>query len=161
MQVLYEILKPVYSARVAALLFGLLDTTQFQSRPPLRLPRYHAFRKVLLGCSFEVVAQLVVQFLIHLCLSKQRPQPQWNREQPVLRSHYSSLSVSDARDSGSLELDHPRNGTRKPAPVVSFLFELPPAEPRQRIVFGPPAVLGCFPLGRNPALLLQLVKGRV
>src|SRR5215472_14116917 len=42
---------------------------------------------VFLGFSFEVVTQLVVQFLVRVRPAKQRPQPQGNRVQPMLRSH--------------------------------------------------------------------------
>src|SRR5215813_9588430 len=62
---------------------------------------------------------------------------------------------------GFLKLNNPRNGTRKPAPVICFSFELSPPEPCQRIVFRPPSVLGRFPFGGDPTLLLQLVQGRV
>ena len=50
----------------------------------LRPPTEH--RDVYLGFSFDVVPQLVVQFLVRLGPEKQRAQPQWNREPPMLRS---------------------------------------------------------------------------
>src|SRR5213079_2969488 len=65
------------------------------------------------------------------------------------------------RRSRLFKLNNPRNGARKPAPVVCFFFELLTPEPCERIIFRPPAILGCFPLGCNPALLLQLVQSRV
>jgi hypothetical protein len=79
-QILNQVLKPVHFARVAAFLFGLLDTAQVESRTAMRLFSRHPLRDVFFGCSFEVVTQLVVQFLVCLRPAKQRPQPQWNRE---------------------------------------------------------------------------------
>src|SRR5437763_1141440 len=78
-QILREILNPIYAARVAAFLFGLLDAFQVESRAAVRLFLPHALRYVFFGFSFEVVAQLVVQFLGRLRPAKQRPQPQRNR----------------------------------------------------------------------------------
>src|SRR6266576_5463553 len=65
------------------------------------------------------------------------------------------------RSSRLFELNNPRNGARKSAPVVCFFFELSPPQPCQRIVFRPPAILGRFPLRRDPTLLFQLVQSRV
>src|SRR5438105_5829750 len=86
-QILKKVLNPVYSAGVTALLFGLLDTVQINSRAAVRLFLRHSFRDVFLGFSVEVIAQLVVQFLVCLRPAKQQPQPQGDREQPMLRSH--------------------------------------------------------------------------
>jgi hypothetical protein len=90
-QILYEVLNPVYFARVAAFLFGLLGPAQVESRAAPRLFLRHPFCDVFLGFSFQVVAQLVVQFLVCLRPAKQRPQPQWNRVQPMLRWHLPGL----------------------------------------------------------------------
>jgi len=79
-QILNEILNPIYAARVATFLFGLLNTAQIDSRAAVRLFLRHPLRHVFLGFSFEVIAQLVVQFLVRLHPAKQRPQPQGNRE---------------------------------------------------------------------------------
>ncbi|HVH59754.1 MAG TPA: hypothetical protein VM709_05455, partial [Candidatus Sulfotelmatobacter sp.] len=81
-QILHEVLNPVHAARVAAFLFGLLDALQVESRAAVRLFLRHPSCDVFFGFSFEVVAQLVIQFP-----AKQRPQPQRNREQPVLWAH--------------------------------------------------------------------------
>src|SRR5258708_9261610 len=78
----------------------------------------------------------------------------------MLRSHIQP-PFRAARRSRLFQLNDPRNGARKPAPVVGFFFELSPPEPCKRIVFRPPAILGRFPFGCNPALLLQLVQSRV
>jgi hypothetical protein len=78
----------------------------------------------------------------------------------MLRSHLQP-PFRAARRSRLFKLNNPRNGARKPAPVICFFFELSPPEPCERIVFRPPAILGCFPLGCNPALLFQLVQSRV
>src|SRR5215469_2020239 len=86
-QIPNEILNPIYASRVAAFLFGLLDTAQVEPRAAARLCLRHPLRNVFFALSFEVVAQLVVQFLVGLRPAKQRPQPQWNRENPILRSH--------------------------------------------------------------------------
>src|SRR5437016_8262797 len=86
-QILYEILNPVYATGVAAFLFGLLDTFQVESCAAVRLFLRHPLRDIFLGFSFEVVAQLVVQFLVRLRPAEQRPQSQRNRVQPMSRSH--------------------------------------------------------------------------
>src|SRR5207302_4328 len=93
-QILYEVLNPVHSACVAAFLFGLLDTAQVESRTAVRLFLRHPLRDVFVGFSFEVIAQLVIQFLVGLRPAKQRPHPQWNREPPMLRSHSPALLYS-------------------------------------------------------------------
>src|SRR5256884_9805795 len=48
---------------------------------------FRSLGDVFLCFSFQVVAQLVVQFLVRLRPAKQRPQPQWNRVKPMLGSH--------------------------------------------------------------------------
>src|SRR5215469_4164423 len=53
------------------------------------------------------------------------------------------------RGSRLIKVDNPRNRARKPAPVVCLFFELSPP------------ILGRFPLGCDPTLLLQLVQIRV
>src|SRR5205807_9941737 len=65
-QILNEILNPVHTARVAAFLFGLLDTAQVEPRAAVRLLLRHASPPVFLGFPFEVIAQLVLQFLVRL-----------------------------------------------------------------------------------------------
>src|SRR5256884_638044 len=110
-QILSEILNPIYSAGVAAFLFGLLDTAQVDSRAPVRLFLRHPFCYVFVGFSFEVVAQLVIQFLVRLRPAKQRPQPQWNREQPMLRSHSPALLHSYLRAAIGSTLVARRAGT--------------------------------------------------
>jgi hypothetical protein len=59
-QLLYEVLNPVHSARVAAFLFGLLDTVQVDSRAVVRLFLPHALRFVFFGFSFELVTETSV-----------------------------------------------------------------------------------------------------
>src|SRR2546429_1430202 len=73
-QILYEVLNQIYTPRVAAFLFRLLDTAHVESRPPPRFLWCHPFCDVFVGFSFDVVAQLVVQFLVGLRPAKQRPQ---------------------------------------------------------------------------------------
>lgn len=51
---------------------------------PSRFLLGHPLPHVFLGFAFEVVAQLV-QFLVRMRPAKQRPQPQGNRERPMLR----------------------------------------------------------------------------
>src|SRR2546429_4832582 len=63
--------RSIYTSRVAALLFGLLDTAQVEARTAVRLFLRHPLRDVFLGFSFEVLAQLVVQFLVRLRPAKQ------------------------------------------------------------------------------------------
>src|SRR5204862_7989640 len=92
-----EVLNPSDAAGAAAFLFRLLDTTQVQSRPAMRFFFRHSLRDALLGFSVKVIAQLVVHFLVRLRPAKQRPQPQWNREQPTLRSHTPTLLYSYLR----------------------------------------------------------------
>src|SRR5437870_9675897 len=78
----------------------------------------------------------------------------------MLRSHMKPPFRS-ARRSRLFKLNDPRNGARKPAPVICFFFELSPPEPRERIIFCAPTILGRSPFGCDPALLLQLVQRRV
>jgi len=47
-QILNEILNPIYAAGVAAFLFGLLDTTQVESRAAVRFFLRHPLSDVLL-----------------------------------------------------------------------------------------------------------------
>src|SRR5438874_1383559 len=86
-QILNEILNPIYASRIAAFLLGLLDTTQVEARAAMRSFLREPLREVFLSFLLEVVAELVVQFLVRLRPAKQRPQPQRNRVQPMLRSH--------------------------------------------------------------------------
>src|SRR5437588_4234550 len=55
-----------------------------------------------------------------------------------------------------LQLYDMRNGRGEAVPVAGFLFQVPAAEPRQRIEFGAPVVLAEFPFGGDPALLFEL-----
>src|SRR5437016_11741172 len=80
-------MNPIYPSRVPAFLLGLLDTIQVESCAAVCLFLRHPLRDVFLDFSFEVVAQLVVQFLVRLRPAKQRPQPQWNRVQPMFWPH--------------------------------------------------------------------------
>src|SRR5207244_10022115 len=96
-QILNEVLNPIHSSGVAALLLGLLDTAQVEPRAAARLCLRHPLRNVFFGFSFEVLAQLIIQFLVRLRPAKQRPQPQGNREQPMLRSHSPALLHSYLR----------------------------------------------------------------
>src|SRR5215472_15556300 len=84
--------RPCKSAETMGLAFaGSLVTTAGSARPPPRFLGCHPFCDVFLGCPVEVIEQLAVQFLVHLRPAKQRPQPQGNREQPMLRSHSPTL----------------------------------------------------------------------
>src|SRR5256884_3312869 len=87
----------IYTPRVAAFLFRLLDTAQVESRPPPRFLWCHPFCDVFVGFSFDVVAQLVAQVLVGLRPAKQRPQSYGNRQQPMLRSHSPALPHSYLR----------------------------------------------------------------
>src|SRR6266513_4774535 len=94
---------PVDAARVAAFFFHFFYTAQFQVPAAVRLSLCHPLRDAFLGFSVKVIAQLVAQFLVRLRPAKQRPQPQWNREQPTLRSHsdlcysYRSATIGSTR----------------------------------------------------------------
>src|SRR5256885_13119005 len=52
-----------YTTLFRSFLFGLLDTAQVEARATVRLPSRHPFCNEFLGFSFEMVAQLVIQFL--------------------------------------------------------------------------------------------------
>src|SRR5205809_7837842 len=52
-QILNEILNPIYAARVATFLFGLLNTAQIDSRAAVRLLLRHPLRHVFLGFRSE------------------------------------------------------------------------------------------------------------
>jgi hypothetical protein len=116
---------PIYASRVPAFLFGLHDTVQIDSRAAVRLFLRHPLRDVFLGFSFEVVAQLVVQFPVRPGRAKQRAQPQGNRVNPMLRSHLQP-PFRAARRSRLFKLNDARNRARKPAPLICFLFKLSP-----------------------------------
>src|SRR6202047_4591016 len=92
-QVLREILQPSDAANIATLLFPLLDSAHFDECLSMRFVWDYTFRDVLLSLSLDVIAQLVVQFLVRLRSAKQRPQPQGNCVQPVFRSHRRLLSA--------------------------------------------------------------------
>src|SRR5207248_7033667 len=68
-----------------------------EPRAAARLCLRHPLRNVFFGFSFEVLAQLIIQFLVRPRPAKQRPQPQGNREQPMLRSHAPALLHSYLR----------------------------------------------------------------
>src|SRR5437016_3809506 len=52
-QILNQVLNPVYFARIAAFLFGLLDSVQVETSAPPRFLGCHPFSHVFLGFSFE------------------------------------------------------------------------------------------------------------
>jgi hypothetical protein len=54
-----------------------------------------------------------------------------------------------------------RDGRRQPLPVRRLRFELPSAQAGERVKLRSPVVFRLLPLGRDPALLLQLVQCRV
>src|SRR6185436_18027793 len=57
---------------------------------------------------------------------------------------------------------HDRGDRRGQAvPVGRLALEVPPARPRQRVVFRPSVVLADLPLGGDPAFLFELVQRRV
>jgi len=58
---------------VATFLFGLLDTTQVESRAAVRFFLRHPLSDVLLRFYVEVIAQLVIHFPVRLRPAKQRP----------------------------------------------------------------------------------------
>src|SRR5215471_21826624 len=60
--------------------------------------------------------------------------------------------------SGLLQPHHVRDCAREALPIRGFLLQLLPSQPRERVELGSPIVFGRFPLGRDPAFLLQLVQ---
>src|SRR5215471_14604705 len=58
-------------------------------------------------------------------------------------------------------LDEETNGRRQPLPGLQLALELLPALTRQRVELRVAPEIGRFPLGANPALLLQPVERRV
>src|SRR5258707_4243359 len=70
-QIQNQVLNPVNSAHVTAFLLYLFHATEVEPRMPVRLSLRHPLRHVFLGFSFEVVAQLVVQFVGRLRPAKQ------------------------------------------------------------------------------------------
>src|SRR5690606_41731269 len=63
--------------------------------------------------------------------------------------------------SSLLQGEDMRDGLRQPVPVLGFLAESFPAEPRERVEFGSAIVLGLAPLRADPAPLLELVQRRI
>ena len=82
-----RVLDQAGAACVATLLFAFFDSAHFQERLTTRFFWGQTFADVLFGFSLDVVAQLVFKLLVYLSSTKQRPQPQRNRIQPMLRSH--------------------------------------------------------------------------
>src|SRR5262249_32172976 len=64
-QVLPQILDPSHAASVAASLLRLLNSAESLASFASRLFRVHSQADVLLGLSFDVIAQLFVQFALH------------------------------------------------------------------------------------------------
>src|SRR5205823_5089061 len=112
-QILNYVLNPSDMACVAAFLFGLLDTAQVESCAAVCLFLRHPLRDVFLGFSFEVIAQLVIHFLVRLRPAKQRPQPQGNRVQPMLRSHTPALLHSYLRATMGSTREARRDGIKQ------------------------------------------------
>src|SRR5262249_42843730 len=61
--------------------------------------------------------------------------------------------------SGLLQPHHARDCAREALPICGFLLQLLPSQTRERVELGSPIVFGRFPLGRDPAFLLQFVQG--
>src|SRR5262245_13667719 len=57
-----------------------------------------------------------------------------------------------------VEAHHAGDRRRQPIPVGGFPLEMPAPRARQRIELGPAVVLCRFPLGADPALVLELVE---
>src|SRR5436305_5460412 len=159
-QILNQVLNPVYFARIAAFLFGLLDSVQVETSAPPRFLGCHP----LATYSWVFRSRWSRSSSSNCCSACARRNNDRNRSGIV----YSQCSgrilqppLGANRRSRLFELNNPRNGARKPAPVICFFFELSPPQSCQRIIFRPPSILGRFPLGCNPAFLFQLVQGLV
>src|SRR5215475_7503273 len=63
--------------------------------------------------------------------------------------------------SGLLQPHHARDCAREALPICGFLLQLLPSQARERVELGSPVVFGRFPLGRDPAFLLQFVQRRI
>src|SRR5215467_2380092 len=60
--------------------------------------------------------------------------------------------------SGLLQPHHARDCAREPLPICGFLLQLLPSHASERVELGSPIVFGRFPLGCDPAFLLQFVQ---
>src|SRR5215467_1035620 len=63
--------------------------------------------------------------------------------------------------SGLLQPHHARDCAREPLPICGFLLQLLPSHASERVELGSPIVFGRFPLGCDPAFLLQFVQRRI
>src|SRR5262245_31699083 len=63
--------------------------------------------------------------------------------------------------SGLLQPHHARDCAREALPIGGFLLQLLSSQARERVELGSPIVFGRFPLGRDPAFLLQFVQRRI
>ena len=87
LQVLREISDPVHFAYVAAFLLRLFHSSEFTQRGRARLFSRQSLCRIFLSLSRNMVAQLVVQFLIQPLTPKKRTQVQPKRINPIFRAH--------------------------------------------------------------------------
>jgi hypothetical protein len=78
-QILYEILNPIYAAGIATLLFAFFDSAHFEECLAARFFQRQTVGSVLFSPSLDMVSQFLIQFLVCLSSAKQRTQPQRNR----------------------------------------------------------------------------------
>ncbi len=150
-KILQQVLDEADSSHIAAFLLSLLNTAQGAQGSVARLLRCHAFSDIFLNLPLEVIADLLVQFLLDLLAAEQGAQPQRDRVEPAFETHLSTL----------LKLHYMRDGGREPGPIGRLFFELLAAGPRQAVELGAAVILAWLPFGGDPALLLQLVEGRI
>src|SRR6266436_6209047 len=74
-----------------------------------------------------------------------------------------TITRGESAHTGSrlLQTDDLRNRQGEPFPIGGLLFQMPPADARERVEFGAAPQLARFPFSRDPAFLLQLVQCRV
>src|SRR5215510_2093108 len=126
MKILYQVFNQLHSSHIAALLLTPLDAAHREQRGVARLLRRHAFGDVFFNLPIDVIAELLVQFLLDLRAAKERSKPQWQGVEPVFDTHLSSLLIRGVRQPSDLRArlcapansppaGPPSGATRKPA----------------------------------------------
>jgi hypothetical protein len=138
-----ETRRDVHAARIATLLFRLLETAEVQACTPHGFPT----RQPRLDMFFDLALEVSAQFFVQFCFHRLAPRQSLQTIQKVAE-HGAPLR----------RFQHlPDCGDQFP-PGALFRFELFAPASRELIVFGAAVVLGRSPLCLNPAAPLQAVQ---
>ena len=95
--------------------------------------------------------QFVIEILLDAALAEKRTEAKRQRINPMLDAHVRPPSSCTTLGDGPGE----------PCPDLGLFLELPPPQSRERVELGAAIILRRLPLRFDPALLLELVQGRV